>query len=47
MRADQNTRDDESRWHTLHAAEAVAAVESDADSGLAPDEARRRLEALN
>ena len=30
-------------WHALHAAEAVAAVESDAASGLARDEAQRRL----
>ena len=32
------------RWHTLHAEEAVAAVGSDADRGLAADEARRRLQ---
>ncbi len=31
------------RWHALHAAEAVAAVESDATSGLSSDEVRRRL----
>jgi len=32
------------RWHALHAEEAVAAVESDADGGLSAEEARRRLE---
>jgi magnesium-transporting ATPase (P-type) len=39
-----NQNADQGRWHTLHAAEAVAAVESDADAGLAADEVRRRLE---
>lgn len=34
------------RWHSLHAEETVAAIESDATSGLAPDEARRRLQHL-
>jgi len=32
------------RWHTLRAAEAVAALESDAEAGLATQEARRRLD---
>jgi magnesium-transporting ATPase (P-type) len=32
------------KWHALHAAEAVAAVETDANSGLPLEEARRRLE---
>lgn len=32
------------RWHTLRAAEAVAALESDEESGLTAAEARRRLE---
>jgi len=32
------------RWHALHAQEAVAAVESDADVGLEAAEARRRLD---
>lgn len=36
--------DEPRRWHTLPPAEAVTAVESDAVSGLAPDEARRRSE---
>ena len=36
--------DEHRRWHTLHAAEATAAVESDATSGLLPEEALRRLE---
>jgi Ca2+-transporting ATPase len=31
-------------WHALHAAEAIAAVETDAASGLTDDEARRRLD---
>jgi len=38
-------RDDQHhRWYALHAEEAVAAVESDADRGLSAEEARRRLE---
>ncbi|MCI0569510.1 MAG: HAD-IC family P-type ATPase [Myxococcaceae bacterium] len=37
-------RDEHRHWHALHAAEAVAAIESDATSGLSLDEARRRLE---
>jgi len=32
------------RWHALHAAEAIAALETDASSGLPPEEARRRLD---
>ncbi len=32
------------RWHALHAEEAVAAVESDAEGGLSLEEAKRRLE---
>ncbi len=36
--------DQRRRWHALHAAEAVAALETDATSGLSPEEARRRLE---
>jgi magnesium-transporting ATPase (P-type) len=35
--------DDHSRWHALHAAEAVAAMESDVTSGLSDEEVRRRL----
>ncbi len=31
-------------WHALHADEAVAAIESDAEFGLAADEARRRMD---
>ena len=31
------------RWHALHAAEAIVAMESDAVAGLAPEEVRRRL----
>ena len=37
-------RNEHHRWHALHAAEAVATVESDATSGLSPELALRRLE---
>jgi magnesium-transporting ATPase (P-type) len=36
--------DEHRRWHSLHAEEAVAAVASDITSGLAPEDARRRLQ---
>ncbi len=44
-RSPEQARGNENRrWHTLHAAEATAAIESDATSGLSPEEAVSRLE---
>ena len=39
-----NPQSEQRRWHALHAEEAVAAVESDAERGLSVEEAKQKLE---